>query len=86
VSYRTVSIQRVQRRVSARDEQYLLVRFGDGSFATCWDKVLWDLIDMAFDTGTNVTLDICDAEKTGPDGKPYRNIVGYEHPGQLKLL
>ena len=86
MSYRAVTVKRAQRRVSARGDSYLLVFFGNGEVATCWDAEVWPIIDAACDTGTSVTLDICDAEKKGPDGKPFRNIIGYEHPGQLRLL
>jgi hypothetical protein len=89
MSYRTVVVDKVIRKISAREDLYLSVRFRDSagaySWATCWDKLVWDVIDQAKDSGQPVTLDIVASEKADANGIPFLNIVGFEHPGQTRL-
>jgi len=91
VSYRTVTVEAVQRR-PGKYGMFLSCRIrtagGEVLWAQCFDESMFARIDAANDANPKkpITLDLANAEATRADGTPFLNIVGYEHPGQLDML
>jgi len=90
MSYRTVIVDRIVRKTSSRETEYLSIRFrspvsGAYSWATVWDSALWLLMDQAKESGKPIVLDVVEDPKKDATGAAFLKVVGFEHPGQTLI-
>jgi len=93
MALQSVVIESIQQRVSAREQEYLLLRLraspaSPAMFATCWRDCadIWSKLHEACDGKASIVLDVAYSDKAGPDGRPFASVVGVEHPGQGQLF